>query len=99
MSDEVRKQKELKQQQYLSILKKQYDKEVVNFQLKFLDSLHDDFRRFSTQNQMPVSHAANAEFHIKRYDLTVKGKFSTIEYGAFNCRLMPSSAIMNNFLK
>lgn len=97
MSDEVKKQEELKQQQYLTNLKKQYDQEVVNFQLKFLDSLHKEFQRFSTQNQMPVSHTASEEFHIKRYDLKVKGKVTTIEYGAFNCRLMSSAAIMNKF--
>ena len=97
MSEEVRRQEELTQELQLAKLKKQYDQEVVNLQLKFLDSLHDEFQRYSTQNKMPVSHAASEEFYIKRYDLKVKGKISTIEYGAFNCRLMSSSAIVNKF--
>ncbi|MFM2623509.1 hypothetical protein [Vibrio owensii] len=88
MSDEVKKQEELKQQQYLTILKKQYDQEVVNFQLKFLDSIHKEFQRFSTQNQMPVSHFENEDFHIKGHKF--RGKISTIEYGAFKCSLMTS---------
>lgn len=86
MSNEARKQEELEQK--LATLKKQYDHEVMNSELKLLDCLHNEFKRYASLNKLPVRHATGQDFYIKRYDYRAKGKISTIQGGAFNCRLM-----------